>query len=68
MTDTPLTQCLCYHSEHCHFCEMDLVTDEREHLTEDEQWADYVLTIGGNRFHILAHAYCAEGQIGVERG
>jgi hypothetical protein len=60
-----LTQCSCYTSDVCHFCTVEL---EDEPVGDEFAWADYVLTIGSGRFHILAHAYCAEGQIGVERG
>lgn len=61
-----LTQCVCYRVMTCHYCHEQLVEDELN-VSDDQAWADYVLHGPVIDLHILAHAYCAEGQDEVER-
>lgn len=62
-----LLQCECVDRMQCHFCGGEL-TDDTE-FEDEEAWADYTRPVldTPTRAHILAHAYCAQGQIGVER-
>ena len=67
--DEALLQCACVDRMACHFnCGVALSEEPTD--SDEEAWADYSIpdpTQPGKRLHILAHAYCAQGQIGVER-
>jgi hypothetical protein len=62
--ESALKQCGCVERMGCHFCPDKL---EEEPVGDEYAWCDWVLDTGDERYHILAHAYCAEGQIGVTR-
>lgn len=69
-----MTKCGCVEGMECHYCGMDLDPEPAD--SDEDAWCDWVLNTRDRdapgqpqmKKHILAHWFCAEGQIGVERG
>jgi hypothetical protein len=61
-----LMPCSCLTRQICHWCEVAL-----ENITENDldAWCDWTVpaVTPGFRVHVIGHADCAHGKIGVER-
>lgn len=62
-----LVECECYHRTVCHYCGVKLDEDAGVDGNDEFVWADFVISKPNEPMtHILAHAWCTEGQANVE--